>query len=54
MVQKYHNSRRQILERNRRSRGIYRRRSERGSRTTRGRMEKRREGIALEGKSIRS
>jgi len=40
------------LEESRRSRGIYRRRSERSSRMTRGRMEKRREDITLERKGI--
>jgi len=41
------------LEGDKRSRGIYRRRSERSSRTTRGRMEKKRKDVTLERKGIR-
>jgi len=52
MVQKYCNSRKQNLERDRRSREIYRRRSKRSSKTMRGRMETRREGITLERENI--
>jgi len=42
------------VKRDRRGRGIYRKRSERSSRTTRGRLEKKREGITLEEKDIYS
>jgi len=52
MIQKYCDSRRQILEGSRRSRGIYRRGSERSSRTTRERIKKRREDVILERKNI--
>jgi len=47
MVQKYCDSRRQILEGNRKE-------SERSSGTTRGRLEKREEGITLKEKDIYS
>jgi len=40
------------VERDRRGRRIYRRRSERSSRATRERLEKRREGTTLEKKDI--
>jgi len=52
MVQKYQNSKRQILEEDRKDREIYKRGSERSSRVTRERLEKRKEGITLEGKDI--
>jgi len=54
MVQKYQNSRRQIVERDRKGRGIYRRESKRSSGATRERLEKRKKGITLEGKDIYS
>jgi len=52
MVQKYCNSRKQILERGRRNREIYRRKSKRSNKIIRERIETRREGITLEREDI--
>jgi len=54
IVQKYQNSGRQILERDKRGRRICKRRSEGSSGVTRGKMQKRKEGATLEGENIHS
>jgi len=52
MVQEHYNSRKRILERDRRSKRVYRKRSIRSSRRVGKRLEKRRKSDTVEGKDL--
>jgi len=54
VVQKSYNSRRRVLERNRRSKGIYRRRSMRSDKTIKRRLEIRKKDNTIEKKNLHS
>jgi len=54
MVQEHYDSGRRILERDKRSRRVYRRRSARSSRKVRRRLEERRKSDTVEGEDLRS